>query len=178
MSRLRGSYRRARRLVFSRVPFCQGEEGTQNQVCVPISAFKWGQLTNSEPRSKVIGRPAIMGRSLMAFMIFSVSADCCAIACRAEYDRFGALIRVLENDSEATNALHYRRYICLASFLFKHHQSRSFFMRLSMFQMGQRQMKKWFNPTRKLAHQGFCESRAKRILNSLMCRGGYAPKPQ
>jgi hypothetical protein len=38
MSRFLGSHLRARRLVFSTVPFCHGDEGSQNQVCVPISA--------------------------------------------------------------------------------------------------------------------------------------------
>ena len=31
------------------MPFCQGEEGSQNQIWVPVSA---GQFINSEPRSK------------------------------------------------------------------------------------------------------------------------------
>ena len=56
MFRLCGSQRLTRRLVFSTVPFCQGEEGSQNHVCVPISACRCGQETNSVPQSKVIER--------------------------------------------------------------------------------------------------------------------------
>ena len=69
ISRLRGSQRLARRLVFSTVPFCQGDEGSQNQVWVPNSACRCGQLTNSEPRSNVMDRRATRGRSLIAFVI-------------------------------------------------------------------------------------------------------------
>jgi len=39
MSHLRGNHLRALRLVFSTVPFCQGEEGSQNHFCVPILAY-------------------------------------------------------------------------------------------------------------------------------------------
>ena len=45
---------RARRLVFSTVSFCQREDGSQNHVCVPIPACRCDQLTNPDPRSRVI----------------------------------------------------------------------------------------------------------------------------
>jgi len=54
MSMSRGSQRRVRRLAFSTVPFCQGVEGLQNQLAVPISAWRCGQEMNSVPRSKVM----------------------------------------------------------------------------------------------------------------------------
>ncbi len=73
MSRLRGSHLRSLRFVFSTVPFCQGLDGSQNQVCVPISACRWGQLTNSVPRSKVIDLRAGRGRSRMASIIFPMT---------------------------------------------------------------------------------------------------------
>jgi hypothetical protein len=73
MSHLRGNQRRARRLVFSTVPFCQSEDGSQNHVCVPISACKCGQFISSLPRSNVIDRRAISGRSLMALMILPIT---------------------------------------------------------------------------------------------------------
>ena len=38
----RGNHLRARRLVFSTVPFCHGADGSQNQVCVPTSACRCG----------------------------------------------------------------------------------------------------------------------------------------
>ena len=73
MSRLRGSHLRSLRLVFSTVPFCQGEDGSQNHVCVPISACRWGQLTNSVPRSKVMDLRAERGKSRIASMIFPIT---------------------------------------------------------------------------------------------------------
>ena len=45
----RGNHLRARRFVFSTVPFCHGALGSQNQVCVPTSACRCGQSMNSEP---------------------------------------------------------------------------------------------------------------------------------
>lgn len=73
MSRFRGSQRLSLRFVFSTVPFCQGEEGSQNHVCVPISACRCGQLTNSVPRSKVIDLRATKGRSFIALMILPIT---------------------------------------------------------------------------------------------------------
>lgn len=66
MSRWRGSQRLTRRLVVSTVPFCQGGEGSQNYVCVPISACRCGQETNAVPRSKVMERRAGWGMSRIA----------------------------------------------------------------------------------------------------------------
>ena len=83
----------------------EGLEGSQNHVWVSISAWRCGQLTNSVPRSKVMGRRATRGRSLIDFMIFPLSADCCTIACRAEHNRLGALVWVFQDHSEAADAL-------------------------------------------------------------------------
>ena len=87
-SRCLGSRRRSRRLVFSTVPFCQGEEGSQNHVWVPGWACRCGHDTNSVPRSRVMDLRPATGRSRIAFTISPLSADCFAIACRAGHAGF------------------------------------------------------------------------------------------
>ena len=120
MSRFRGNQRLARRLVFSTVPFCQGEDGSQNHVWVPISACRCGQLTNSVPRSNVMDLRAIWGRSLMALMILPPLGDI-SIACRAMHDRFCTFVRVLQYHCKPAHAFNQSRYVGLPKLLFKQH---------------------------------------------------------
>lgn len=58
--------RLSRLFVFSMLPFCQGDCGSQNEVRAPSSARRCGQSTNSVPRSKVTERRALMGRGRSA----------------------------------------------------------------------------------------------------------------
>ncbi|EEX12074.1 hypothetical protein CSE45_4609 [Citreicella sp. SE45] len=103
-SRCLGCQRRSRRLAFSTVPFCQGEEGSQNHVWVPTWACRCGHDTNSVPRSKVMDLRPATGRSRTAFTILSLSADCFAIACRAGHDRFRAPVEAVDHRRAAQTA--------------------------------------------------------------------------
>lgn len=58
----RGRYRRARLFRFSTVPFCHGDEGSQNQLSVPMPGLSLRHARNSKPRSNVIDFRAGRGR--------------------------------------------------------------------------------------------------------------------
>jgi len=112
----------SQRLVFSTVPFRQGEKGSQNHVWVPSRACRCGHDTNSVPRSKVMDLRPATGRSRTAFTIVPPSADCFAIACRAVHDRFRAPVGGLQQHSEAADTFDQRSDIGLAKRLFEQHQ--------------------------------------------------------
>lgn len=61
-SDLRGRYRRSRLLVFSTVPFCHGERGSQNHGSAPGPSFICCHALNSVPRSKVMDWRAWVGK--------------------------------------------------------------------------------------------------------------------
>jgi hypothetical protein len=90
-------------LVFSTVPFCQGDCGSQNHLWVPMLAWRYGQSVNSAPveGDRTAGK---MGQGLQGLY-------------EAVHNRPGLPIIVAQKDRKAADPLDKRRHIGLSELL-------------------------------------------------------------